>query len=71
MNIRLFQRDEIPLIWQIDRREIVENIYSLQEGGLVLKTDYFDIQGWPPVKRNFTHRSCWIAMIAAGRFGVL
>jgi predicted N-acetyltransferase YhbS len=48
MNIRLLQRDKIPLIWQIDRREIVQNIYILQDGKLVLKPDYFDIQGWPP-----------------------
>jgi predicted N-acetyltransferase YhbS len=48
MNIRFLQRVEIPLIWQIDRREIVENIYSLHNGELILKPDYFDIQGWPP-----------------------
>jgi len=24
MNMRWLQRDEFPLIWQIDRREIVE-----------------------------------------------
>jgi predicted N-acetyltransferase YhbS len=48
MNIRLLQRDEIPLVWQIDRREIVQNIYVLQDGQFVLKPDYFDIQGWPP-----------------------
>src|SRR6266498_5966363 len=47
MNIRLLQRAEIHLIWQIDRREIVQNIYVLQEGKLVLEPDYFDIQGWP------------------------
>ena len=46
MNIGLLQREEIPLIWQIDRGEIVENIYSLQGGKLVLEPDYFDIQGW-------------------------
>lgn len=48
MNIRLLQRAEIPLIWQIDRREVVENIYFLHDGELILKSDYFDIQGWPP-----------------------
>ena len=48
MNIRLLQREEIPLIWQIDRREIIENIYYLHDGELVLKPDYFDIRGWPP-----------------------
>src|SRR5215211_4110276 len=48
MNIRLLQRDEISLIWQIDRREIVKNVYFLQDGELKLKSAYFDIQGWPP-----------------------
>ena len=48
MNIRLLQRAEIPLIWQIDRREIVQNIYFFGDEKLVLKQDYFDIQGWPP-----------------------
>ena len=48
MNIRPLQREEVPFIWQIDRREIVENVYSLKNGKLVLRPDYFDIQGWPP-----------------------
>lgn len=48
MKIRILRWHEIPLIWQIDRREIVEKIYFLQDGKLVLKPDYFDIQGWPP-----------------------
>ena len=48
MNIRLLQREEIPLIWQIDRREVIENIYTLESGKLVLKPDYFDMQDWPP-----------------------
>ena len=48
MITRFLRRDEIPLIWQIDRREIVKNIYYLDNGKLVLKPSYFDIQGWPP-----------------------
>lgn len=48
MNIRILQREEIPLIWQIDRREIIENIFQLQQGRLVLVPNYFDIEGWPP-----------------------
>jgi predicted N-acetyltransferase YhbS len=48
MKTRLLQREEIPLIWQIDRREIVENIYVLRSGELVLKPDYFEIRKWPP-----------------------
>lgn len=48
MKIRRLRRAEIPLIWQIDRREIVENIYRLTNGELVLTPAHFDIQGWPP-----------------------
>lgn len=48
MIIRFLGRDEIPLIWQIDRREIIQNIYHLRDGKLVLVPEYFDMQGWPP-----------------------
>lgn len=48
MIIRLLERDEIPIIWQIDRREIIENVYHLRDGKLVLVPEYFDMQGWPP-----------------------
>src|SRR5512144_3010524 len=47
VNIRLLQRDEIPLVWQIDRREVIENIYYLREGKLVLEPEHYDMQGWP------------------------
>ena len=48
MKIRLLQRDEIPLIWQIDRREVIDNIYYLRDGKLVLEPEHYDMQGWPP-----------------------
>lgn len=48
MIIRFLQREEIPLVWQIDRREIIHNIYQLRDSELVLVPDYFDVQGWPP-----------------------
>ncbi|HMB21459.1 MAG: GNAT family N-acetyltransferase [Chloroflexota bacterium] len=48
MNIRPLQRDEIPLIWQIDRREVIDNIYYLRDGKLVLEPEHYDMQGWPP-----------------------
>lgn len=46
--IRQLQRTELPDIWQIDRREVIQNIYYLEEGELVLKPGYFNMQGWPP-----------------------
>jgi predicted N-acetyltransferase YhbS len=48
MIIRVLQRDEIHLLWQIDRREIIENIYYLRNGELVLVAEHFDMQSWPP-----------------------
>jgi hypothetical protein len=48
MNICLLERDEIPLIWQIDRREVIDNIYYLREGKLVFESEHYDMQGWPP-----------------------
>jgi GNAT superfamily N-acetyltransferase len=48
MIVRLLARDAIEQIWTIDRREVVDNIYYLQDGRLALKPDYFDIQSWPP-----------------------
>jgi len=48
VNIRPLHRDEIPRIWQIDRREVIENIYSLREGKLILEPEHYDMQGWPP-----------------------
>jgi predicted N-acetyltransferase YhbS len=46
--MRLLQRNEIPHIWQIDRREVIENVYYLREGKLVLEPEHYDMQGWPP-----------------------
>jgi len=48
MIIRFLEREEIPLVWQIDRREVIHNIYNLSDGELVLVPEYFDMQGWPP-----------------------
>src|SRR5512143_966220 len=48
MNIRALQRDEIPLVWKVDRREIIENIYYLRDGKLVLEPEHYDMQGWSP-----------------------
>lgn len=48
ITLRPLTRSEIPNIWTIDRTEIIENIYELENGTLVLKPDYFHARGWPP-----------------------
>jgi predicted N-acetyltransferase YhbS len=41
-------REEIPQVWKIDRREVVENVYHLEHGALVMRPRHIDVQGWPP-----------------------
>jgi len=48
MKIRELTRSEIPYIWQIDRSEIIDNIYYLRDGKLVLEPEHYDMHGWPP-----------------------
>jgi len=45
---RLLTREEIPLVWTIDRSEVIERVYRLEDGHLVLRPDYFDVRDWPP-----------------------
>lgn len=45
---RPLARDEIKRVWTIDRREVIEAVYTLQDGALALKPAHFDMQGWPP-----------------------
>jgi predicted N-acetyltransferase YhbS len=41
-------REEIERIWTIDRREVIENVFHLENGSLVLRPEHYDMQGWPP-----------------------
>jgi GNAT superfamily N-acetyltransferase len=45
---RQLSREEIPGIWRIDRAEVIEGVYYLIDGELVLKPEHFAAQGWPP-----------------------
>jgi len=49
MVIRELERDEIKRIWEdIDRSEVIENVYYLRDGELVLEEEHYDMRGWPP-----------------------
>ncbi len=47
MIIRELARQEIEQIWAIDRREVIDNVYYLHDGQLVLQPEHYDMQGWP------------------------
>ena len=48
MKIRGLERQELRDVWSIDRAEVVDKVYYREDKALVLKPEYFDIQGWPP-----------------------
>lgn len=45
---RQLARDEIQRIWTIDRSEVIEGVYTLDDGALLLKAKHFDARGWLP-----------------------
>ena len=47
MKIRPLTRSEIPYIWQIDRSELIDKIYYLKNGKLVLTSEHYEVRGWP------------------------
>lgn len=49
---RQFTRSEVSHYWDIDRREVIDNIYYLVDGKLILKPEHYDVQGWPPGERE-------------------
>jgi GNAT superfamily N-acetyltransferase len=48
MQLRLLDREEVPLIWTIDRSETHDEIYVLRDGALKRTADHFEIPGWHP-----------------------
>lgn len=48
MEFRALARDEIELVWTIDRSELIDDIYRLRNGSLVREAAHFDVRGWPP-----------------------
>lgn len=48
MELRPLARDEVELIWTIDRSEVHHHTYELRGGRLVRTPNYFEIPGWRP-----------------------
>ena len=45
---RTLRREEIERVWNIDRSEVIENLYHLENGTLLLRPRHIDVPGWPP-----------------------
>ena len=48
IHLRKLLREEIAQVWNIDRSEVIEKFYHLQNGVLVLRPKHVDVLGWPP-----------------------
>jgi diamine N-acetyltransferase len=48
MHMRPLSRDEVELIWTIDRSEVHHHVYEVREGQLARVRKYFEIPGWRP-----------------------
>lgn len=48
ITLRDISKEEIEQIWGIDRSEVIENIYYFENNALVLKSEYYNVTGWPP-----------------------
>jgi GNAT superfamily N-acetyltransferase len=48
MQIRGLTRDELDLVRTIDRSEVIDGVYYLENDELVLKPEHWELQGWPP-----------------------
>ena len=46
MEIRTLRRNEIEKVRNITRNEVVEQVYYLIDGKLVLKDEFYDMKGW-------------------------
>lgn len=40
-------REEVEQVWNIDRSQVIKNVYYYENGELVLKPEYYDMRGWP------------------------
>ncbi|WP_343807903.1 GNAT family N-acetyltransferase [Paenochrobactrum glaciei] len=47
ITIRRLERHEVENVWQIERREIVEDVYYFADGKLQSRPEFYDTRDWP------------------------
>ena len=43
---RKLARNEVKDMWRIDRSEVIQAVYYLENGALVLRPEHFDMRDW-------------------------
>ena len=64
--MRPLTRDEVELIWTIDRSEVHHYTYEVREGELVRVPNYFEVLRWNLMQRRTRHRCCWTSFDRGG-----
>lgn len=47
VELRRLERSEVETVWQIERRELVHEVYRFTDGVLQLHQEFYDTQDWP------------------------
>ena len=55
IKFRILTQNELPLIWTIDRAEVIDNVYYFRDGKLILEPEHYDMQGWPSGEPEHYH----------------
>ncbi len=48
IEYRIIDASELDRLDEIDRTEVIEGIYYMRDGELVLEREHWDLKGWPP-----------------------
>jgi predicted N-acetyltransferase YhbS len=47
ITIRELQRRQVQDVWTLDRSEVIDGVYYLRNGQLILESEHYDLNGWP------------------------
>lgn len=58
----ILSRQQLDRLWEIDRSEIIDTLYKLDDGQLQAYPQYYDVRGWDPHDRQIytpIHEACY------------
>ncbi|HBS5781590.1 TPA: GNAT family N-acetyltransferase [Klebsiella aerogenes] len=58
----ILSRQQLDRLWEIDRSEIIDTLYKLDNGRLQAYPQYYDVRGWDPHDRQVytpIHEACY------------
>ncbi len=58
----ILSRQQLDQLWEIDRSEIIDTLYRLDNGQLRAYREYYDVRGWDPHDRQVytpIHEACY------------